>query len=449
MNDDEKEIDESKDGSNIPKEKIREEGEENDEISYKAVLRNKNFVKILLGQFFSNFADNVLRTAILMYVYDLTGDLAITTITIAVMIVPWIIVGPIAGVLADRISRKAIMVSADVVRGMLLLLVPLVEDIPTLMIIVFFIGVASASFTAPRSAAIPEITGMKLFVKAISLSQLVFQTMSVIGPLLGAIIYAMIGPLTFLFSSICYFVSAVILFITVIPSAKRKDEALTMKLVFSDLKEGVKYLAGEPMIRKLMLLFTIMVAGGAFAGTLIYPYLFEILHDGVESQKDVAQTQYGIIGAIIAFGSIIGNLVFGKFEKQIGRRFAIFVGSIGGAFFYYSFIFFPGFEILAMWAIVLGLFSGMSSLAVNAIFAETVPNNIRGRAYSAVNAYIQIFSVISMSLSGITAESIGIVYTVVGAGACLIMGTYLFAVFTNYFEFTSAPPHVHPEHITE
>ena len=143
----------------------------------------------------------------------------------------------------------------------------------------------------------------------------------------------------------------------------------------------------------------------------------------------------------------IGNLLFGKFEKQIGRRFAIFMGSIGGTFFYYSFIFFPGFEILAMWAIILGIFSGMSSLAVNAIFAETVPNNIRGRAYSAVNAYIQIFSVLSMSLSGITAESIGIVYTIVGAGACLIMGTYLFAVFTNYFEFTSAPSPVYTEQV--
>ena len=78
-----------------------------------------------------------------------------------------------------------------------------------------------------------------------------------------------------------------------------------------------------------------------------------------------------------------------------------------------------------------------TSLAVNAIFAETVPNNIRGRAYSAVNAYIQIFSVVSMSLSGITAETFGIVFTIVGVGICLIMGTFLFAVFTNYFEFTS------------
>jgi MFS family permease len=439
MNDhDEKILDESQDESSKLQENAKVD-EVEEEISYKAVLRNKNFVKILLGQFFSNFADNVLRTAILMYVYDITGDLALTTLTIAVMVIPWIIVGPIAGVLADRISRKAIMVIADIVRGSLILLIPLVEDIPSIMIIVFFIGVASASFTAPRSAAIPEITGMKLFVKAISLAQLVFQTMSVIGPLIGAIIYAMIGPTTFIFSSVCYFISAVILYMTLIPSAQRKDEKLTINLVFTDLKEGVRYLAGEPMIRKLMLLFAIMIAGGAFAGTLIYPYLFEVLHDSVESQKNLAQTQYGIIGSIIALGSIIGNLTFGKFEKQIGRRFAIFVGSIGGAFFYYSFIFFPGFQMLAIWAVILGIFSGMSSLAVNAIFAETVPNNIRGRAYSAVNAYLQIFSVLSMSLSGITAETFGVVYTIVGAGIFLIMITFLFAVFTNYFEFTSVP----------
>ena len=124
MNDhDEKILDESQDESSKLQENAKvDEAEE--EISYKAVLRNKNFVKILLGQFFSNFADNVLRTAILMYVYDITGDLALTTLTIAVMVIPWIIVGPIAGVLADRISRKAIMVIADIVRGLLILLIP-------------------------------------------------------------------------------------------------------------------------------------------------------------------------------------------------------------------------------------------------------------------------------------------------------------------------------------
>ncbi len=159
----------------------------------------------------------------------------------------------------------------------------------------------------------------------------------------------------------------------------------------------------------------------------------------IYSRSNWTEKPLTTIGSIIALGSIIGNLTFGKFEKQIGRRLAIFVGSIGGGFFYYSFIFFPGFEVLAMWAVVIGIFSGISSLAVNAIFAETVPNHIRGRAYSAVNAYIQIFSVISMSLSGITAETIGIVYTMAGVGACLIIGTYLFAVFTNYFEFTSVP----------
>ena len=61
------------------------------------------------------------------------------------MIIPWIIVGPIAGVLADRISRKAIMVTADAVRGILTLIIPFTENIGTLKIIVFFIGVASAS----------------------------------------------------------------------------------------------------------------------------------------------------------------------------------------------------------------------------------------------------------------------------------------------------------------
>ena len=94
------------------------------EVSFRQVLRNKDFTKLLAGQFFSNFGDNMFRVVILLHIYSLTGDLSLTTLVLGAQIAPWIIFGPIAGVLADRFSRKAIMVTADAIRTVGFLVFP-------------------------------------------------------------------------------------------------------------------------------------------------------------------------------------------------------------------------------------------------------------------------------------------------------------------------------------
>ncbi len=304
------------------------------------------------------------------------------------------------------------------------------------MILTFLIGAASASFAGPRSAAIPEITGQKLFVKAISISQLVFQTIGVIGPLLGAFIYAFLGSVTFWFSGLSYLISALILLITLIPSAKQdKDNKLTVKVVYSDLKDGFVYLFNEPVIRNLIILFMIIILGAAVVGPLAYPYIYEIIHNGDEAKEDLSQKEFGILGALSALGSIIGNLFFGKYESKIGRQLAIFLGPVGIGAYYLFYIFNP--TIIQLWvlSLFLGIFNGMASLAVNAIFAEVVPNKIRARAYSATNAFLQAITVVFTALSGIIADNIGILETIVASGAFIVIFVCLFTVRTRFLYF--------------
>jgi MFS family permease len=413
------------------------------EVSFRQVLRNKDFTKLLAGQFFSNFGDNMFRVVILLHVYSLTGDLSLTTLVLGAQIAPWIIFGPIAGVLADRFSRKLIMVVADIIRTIGFLIFPFLTEVYQILIVAFIIGIAAASFTAPRSAAIPEITGVKLYVKAITLSQLLMQTMAIVGPLAGALIYVALGRMTFWFGSFCFLASGFIIYFTLIPSADRGDnDQLTISTMLKDLKEGISYLLTEPVILKLNILFGIIIIGGTFASTLVYPYLFDVLYDSIESQEDIAQSQFGAIGALTALGSILGNLAFGKFERGIGRPTALFTGSTGMGIFYLIFIFTPSFQIIALVAIAFGFCNGMSSLAINAIFAETVPNEIRGRAYSATIAYMQVCGVLSISLSGYFAEFFGIVQTIVGAGLFITLSVLIYTMKTGYFKYINIQEHL-------
>jgi MFS family permease len=441
------------------------------EPTYLDVFKNKDFMKLLSGQFFSNFADAIFRIAIQLYVYAVTLSITAMTLILAAQTIPWIIIGPIAGVFADRISRKALMVGADIIRGTAILILPFISSIYGIAVIAFLLGAASATFVAPRSAAIPEITGLRLYVKAISLSQLVFQTLAVVGPLFAAPIYVALGqigppplgfaPYTFIISAGCYFISAAVIFVTNIPSAERDEtERITMKLVLRDMKEGFNYLVRHPTVRLLLFLFTFIILGTAFAGPLLLPYLFEISHNAYAVQymntpqtvmriydssfvlglKGLADREFGFIGAASAVGAIAGNLLFGRFEKRIGRPLAISLGSIAISGYYFIFLFKPSFYAIIAVILVQGILNGMFSLAINALFAENVPNEVRGRAYSATNAYIQVFSVMCYSLSGLTAESIGIIVTIAGSGIFLLATTVIIMVFTKFYRFASEPP---------
>ncbi|MCE7741892.1 MAG: MFS transporter [Candidatus Heimdallarchaeota archaeon] len=514
MNDDESSSVLATDVIVVDEDSIEEKPEK--EPTYLDVFKNREFMKLLTGQFFSNFGDAIFRMSIQFYVYALTGSATAMTLILAAQTVPWIIIGPIAGVFADRISRKAIMVGADIIRGFTILLLPLLTLVFSttsivygIAVIAFILGAAAATFVAPRSAAIPEITGMRLYVKAISLSQLIFQTLAVIGPLIAAPIYLILGEQTFWITSACYFFSAIVIFFTVIPSASRSTkEKIGIKLVLKDLKNGFVFLIKHPTVRLLLFLFTFIVIGTAFAGPLLLPYLFEIKHNSIAIQyfttpkslfgiknfahiatyyynatfstsipyfnvpqmayeirnlgymaahyydalipgfepsivvllRSLSESQYAYIGAASALGAVAGNLIFGRFEKKIGRPRALLLGSIAISGYYFVFFFKPGLIVLLLFGLAMGFFNGMMSLGVNALFAENVPNEVRGRAYSATNAYIQVLSVVCLSISGLTADSIGILITITGSGIFLLLTTIVMIIWTKSYRFAAEKP---------
>ncbi len=113
--------------------------------------------------------------------------------------------------------------------------------------------------------------------------------------------------------------------------------------------------------------------------------------------------------------------------------------------YYFVFFFKPTFYLLLGAGLVMGILNGMFSLTINALFAENVPNEIRGRAYSATNAYIQVLSVACYSLSGLTADSIGIVITITGSGIFLLLTSIIIMTWTKFYRFANDTPNTRIE----
>jgi MFS family permease len=202
------------------------------------------------------------------------------------------------------------------------------------------------------------------------------------------------------------------------------------------LKEGVSFIFKHKIIKVIIALFTILIIGSSFAGPLLYPWIFEIRHGGDFLFEDLAQTEYGIVGAVIALGTVAGNLLFGKFEKKIGRTRAIILGSFFLVIYYLIFMFTTSIYVIGIFGFIMGVLNGMMNLSTNAYFAEEVPNEVRGRAYSATNAYLQVFSFSCLSLSGLTADSMGIRYTMMMASMIILVGMLFLTLRTKMFRFS-------------
>src|SRR5438309_3955008 len=89
--------------------------------SYGAVISSRRYFPLWLGQLISNFGDTLHYIALVVLVYQLTGQGVAVAVLVAAEILPILILGPIAGVVIDHFSRKAVLIGADLVRAGLVL----------------------------------------------------------------------------------------------------------------------------------------------------------------------------------------------------------------------------------------------------------------------------------------------------------------------------------------
>ena len=114
------------------------------------------------------------------------------------------------------------------------------------------------------------------------------------------------------------------------------------------------------------------------------------------------------------------------------------MGSASLVIYYLIFQFTTSIYIIGVFGFFMGTLNGMMSLTINAYFAEEVPNEVRGRAYSATNAYIQVLNFACLSLSGLSADNLGITNTMMMASIIIFLGVSFLTLRTKMFRFSTS-----------
>jgi MFS family permease len=125
--------------------------------TYAAVVRSPSYFPLWLGQLFSNFGDTLHYIAMVVLVYELTGQGAAVAILVTAEIIPILALGPIAGVIVDRFSRKSVLIAADLFRAALVLSLVWPQNVWHVYLVAAGLAAGNAFFNPTMQAVIPAL----------------------------------------------------------------------------------------------------------------------------------------------------------------------------------------------------------------------------------------------------------------------------------------------------
>jgi MFS family permease len=388
------------------------------------VLHQRNFLLLWLAQAISMFGDALTSLTLIIWINTLTrSTVAVAALTIIIAL-PTILVGLFAGVLVDRLNRKAILLLSDLVRALLLLCLLFVSVSGQSLLLIYglaFLEASVGTFFAPARAALVQIiVREEQFMQANAVS----QTSIVIAQLAGGTVAGLLLGFSnqywpaFLLDALTFLVSFGLV-IGVRATTEQQGTEAPQRLLWS-LREGFQSLFQSPVLIAIILIFSMLMFCFGPIMVLMIPFISNILH--------VPTAWIGIIQSGDTLGNIIGGIVLSIIAAHL-RPTRLLMGSIfllGVLIAAIGFVFHPALLILLLFLI--GILFVCLQTAVGTIMQQVISNEMMGRISSMLEILPAVANIISMAFAGALGALVGIRQVFVLVGTLLIL-TGVSAVF--------------------
>ncbi|VDO45257.1 unnamed protein product, partial [Brugia timori] len=160
------------------------------------VLRNTTYRHLFLAQIIALLGTGLATVALGLLAFDLAGANAgaVLGTALAIKMVAYIGVAPVASAFAERLPRKTVLVALDLIRAAVALVLPFVTQIWQIYILIFVLQSASAAFTPTFQATIPDVLpDEEQYTRALSLSRLAYDMESLVSPALAALLLSVVS----------------------------------------------------------------------------------------------------------------------------------------------------------------------------------------------------------------------------------------------------------------
>ena len=381
-------------------------------VGYIELLRNnRSFRQLWLGQVVSQMGDWFDTIALYTIILNLTGSGRDVGLLLVARFVPSFFFGPLSGVIADRFSRRKIMIWTDVLRAVVVLGFLFVRTADQLWIVYVLtvLQLALSTFFEPaKTAAIPSIVSDRELVPANAISSVTWSVMLTLGAAIGGVITGWFGTdVAFILDAATYLLSAVLIASIRVPKReKRKRTKLTIgrALGISETIDGIRYVKDRPRVLALLL---VKPAWGFGGGILT---LLAVFGERVFPVGNSPATGIGVLFAARGIGTAVGPIVARRIAGEGDRRMQASIGIsfLIGGIFYMAFGASTSF-VLAL--IVLGIaHCGGSILWVfsTVMLQRAVEDNFRGRVFAAELALLTLTMAASNYVTGELLDRFGV-----------------------------------------
>src|SRR5215467_6921470 len=400
-----------------------------------SLWHHPNFLRLWLSetisQFGSQFTGLALPFTAIIFLKSSSAQLGLLAF---VGSLPWLLLGLVVGVWVDRHRKQRIMVSSNIMRGVLLATIPLMAftgllsklGLYFLFVLSFTIGVLQVFFDVSYQAYLPSLVDRSQLVEGNRRLEASRATAAAAGPsIAGAVIRIVTAPIAIIFDAISFFGSALAL------GKIRKEEVLPetyeQSSVRSDVGEGLRVILGDRRLRSIAACTgTSNFFSSAFFAILLL-FLTNPLPDGLGLGVDLAPVIAGFIFSIGSLGGLLGVFLAGRAAKKLGVGWTIILGiaisGLGALPFYFAGPGTSSLEIMMLGFFITTLGSVLYNVNQVSLRQAIVPIRLQGRMNASMRFLVWGTIPIGGLVGGFMGEFLGLRTTI---GITAVAGTLAF-----------------------
>jgi len=372
--------------------------------SYREVIRSPTYFPLWLSQLVSSFGDTVHYITLVVLVYQITGQGAAVAVLVAAEVVPVLVLGPVAGVVIDRCSRKAVLIGADLARAALVLSLVWPQGAWHAYLVAAGIAAANTFFNPTVQAVIPSLTTEDQRLAANSVSWSTGRLVQIIASAIAGGLIALIGTdAAFALNAATFVVSALLIVRLVIPAYAGQlgqDTKRGLDRYLGEAREGLAYALRDRLVSRLLIVQSLAsFAVGATGAMLV-----------VLSERHLELRPAGfawLIGAIGA-GALLGPLIPNALAKDYRDARWLFVPYIVRGVGDVLIAIFTPLPVALLILFVYGVNTSTGMVVFSSTVQGAVPDRVRGRVFTLLDVSWNAMRLLSLAVGAVMVDAVGI-----------------------------------------
>lgn len=277
-----------------------------------SILANRTYRHLFLAQVIALIGTGLATVALGLLAYRLAGPNAgaVLGTALAIKMIAYVVIAPVAGAMAEVLPRKKLLVSLDLVRAAVAAALPFVSEIWQIYLLIFLLQSASAGFTPTFQATIPDVLPDEAeYTRALSLSRLAYDLENLLSPMLAALLLLVLSFEQLFFGTVIGFLASALLVVSV---ALPKPAAKQRRSFFERTTRGLKAYLATPRLRGLLAISLAVAAAGSMVivNTVVL----------VQSRLGLGEQQTAWALAAFGGGSMLAALALPKLLDRLPDR---------------------------------------------------------------------------------------------------------------------------------